>query len=95
MLQGLGDYLQYIRYLAGYLSSVSSLAKGTSGSWRHKWTLETQVEPGDRGSANLNGSFKVLQGTPSFSKAVRGCLYFSKVLEQFIFLQGLGALESS
>ena len=42
---------------------------------------EAQVEPGDRGSANLNGSFNI---APRFSKAVRGSWsssYFSKVLE--------------
>ena len=32
---------------------------------------EAQVEPGDRGSANLNGSFNI---APRFSEAVRGCL---------------------
>ena len=52
---------------------------------------EAQVQPGDRGSANLNGSFKVLQGCPRLFK-VRIAPRF---LEQFIFLQGLGALEES
>jgi hypothetical protein len=59
---------------------------------------EAQVEPGDRGSANLNGSFNV---APRSSKVLQGCprLFIvciaPRFSEQFIFLQGLGALESS
>ena len=60
--------------------------------------LRAQVEPGDRGSANLNGSFNV---APRSSKVLQGCprlvivCIAPRFLEQFIFLQGLGALESS
>ena len=77
VLQGLGDYLQYIRYLACcYLSSVSSLAKGTSGPWRHKWSLETE---GPQISTVVSRSSKVLQGSPRLSEVVYS-LYCSKVL---------------
>ena len=47
------------------------------------------MEPGDRGSANLNGSFKVLQGSQRLSEVVYisprswSSSYFSKVLEHW------------
>jgi len=55
---------------------------------------EAQVEPGDRGSANLNGSFNVATRS---SKVLQGCprLFIvciaPRFSEQFIFLRGLGA----
>ena len=54
------------------------------------------MEPGDTGSANLNGSF---QGPPRSSKVLQGCprLFIvciaPRFSEQFIFLRGLGAFR--